>query len=104
MRSWPVLACTPGPCSAAVQSFMRFRLPHALLALAPLRCSRSCRDLFPSGRFVDRDGDRKGEVDRGALVHVQVQPDPAAMVFDDLLDDGEPDAGALVRVPRMQPL
>ena len=44
------------------------------------------------------------EVERGAFVHLGFGPDMAAVAFDDALDDGKADAGALEFLGAMQAL
>src|SRR5438045_8252458 len=48
--------------------------------------------------------DRRGEPDGRSVRYVGVEPDPAAVVFDDLLRDGQSDAGTGVDLLRVQPL
>src|SRR3954452_15021848 len=68
--------------------------------------SRSARDPFggfgraPVARVARLRGlgERQREVERGALARATLRPDPAAVLVDDLLADGEADAGALEAV------
>ena len=56
----------------------------------------------PDGLF----GERQGKVEAAALAEgvVDLDPDPAAVIFDHLLDDGEADARTGIIVLLMQPL
>src|SRR6266498_2166509 len=102
MRS-PPQACPRGPRCARCTRSCRCLLRHALAALAALGALGHAVTSFPAW-LVRRDRRRQREVDRRTLVHVEVEPDPSAMVFDDLLDDRQADSGPLVGVPCVQPL
>src|SRR3954470_4364725 len=66
--------------------------------------SKPCRPrVVPTGTILSI-GQRQLDVERRAVALAPLGPDPAAVLGDDALADGQPDARPVVAVDRVQPV